>query len=91
MPRRYFTQICRIMTVRCIYELTYTKSAEGWGYIITTPSGNNVSGGYPTKRQAKRASQEIVQMILKAHNGIEVIGRNHKKTDKGSTLNIYIG
>lgn len=61
--------------IKCIYELTYTKDSEGWGYILTTPSGNNVSSGYPTKRQAKKASQEIVQMILNAHNGIEVMGR----------------
>ena len=65
--------------IKCIYELTYTKDAEGWGYIITTPSGNNVSTGYSTKRQAKKATQEIVKMILEGHNGIEVNGRKHTK------------
>ena len=65
--------------MKTIYELTYTKDSEGWGYIITTPSGDNVSKGYPNKRMAKKASQELIQVILKDHNGVEVIGRNHKK------------
>jgi len=71
--------------MKCVYELTYTKDSQGWGYIITTPSGNNVSGGYPTKRMAKKATREIIDCILNDHNGIQVKGRKSvcfKKLDK---------
>ena len=60
---------------KVLYELRYTKDKEGWGFIITTPSGDMVSKGYPKLKFAQAATQDIVAKIIEQAAGIEVVGR----------------
>lgn len=55
------------MTARLkYYSLTYKKQPDGWMFIITSLTGNlQVSEGYSTKKEAKRAAADICSLIKK--------------------------